>query len=94
MFGRDSMGGALRIWTKRPADDFGGNVTITAGSLDRLDAKGSIDLPFGDKVKTKWTAANLSRGGYITSLTTGESGRCESTSRSIAATSSGRRPTS
>jgi iron complex outermembrane receptor protein len=74
MFGRDSMGGALRIWTKRPADDFGGNVTITAGSLDRLDAKGSIDIPFGDKVKSKWTAANLSRGGYITSLTTGEEG--------------------
>jgi iron complex outermembrane recepter protein len=74
MFGRDSMGGALRIWTKRPAEDFGGNVTITAGSLDRLDAKGSIDIPFGDKVKSKWTAANLSRGGYITSLTTGQSG--------------------
>jgi iron complex outermembrane receptor protein len=31
-------------------------------------------LPFGDKVKSKWTAANLSRGGYITSLTTGEQG--------------------
>ena len=74
MFGRDSMGGALRLWTKRPTEDFGGNVTITAGSLDRLDAKGSIDLPFGEKVKSKWTAANLSRGGYITSLTTGEQG--------------------
>ena len=74
MFGRDSMGGAIRMWTKRPGEDFGGNVTITAGTLDRLDAKGSIDLPFGDKVKSKWTAANLSRGGYITSLTTGEKG--------------------
>jgi iron complex outermembrane receptor protein len=73
-YGRDSMGGALRLWTKRPAEEFGGNVTITAGSLDRLDAKGSIDLPLGDKVKSKWTAANLSRGGYITSLTTGEQG--------------------
>ena len=73
-YGRDSMGGALRVWTKRPADEFGGNVTLTAGSLDRLDAKGSIDLPFGDKVKSKWTAANLSRGGYITSLTTGQQG--------------------
>ncbi len=73
-YGRDSMGGALRVWTKRPAEEFGGNVTLTAGSLDRLDAKGSIDLPFGDKVKSKWTAANLSRGGYITSLTTGQEG--------------------
>jgi iron complex outermembrane receptor protein len=74
MFGRDSMGGAIRVWTKRPASEFGGNVTVTAGSLDRLDAKGSIDLPFGDKVRSKWTAANLSRGGYIQSLTTGEMG--------------------
>lgn len=74
MFGRDSMGGAIRIWTKRPAADFGGNVTVTAGSLDRLDAKGSIDLPFSDKVKSRFTAANLTRGGYIQSLTTGEMG--------------------
>ncbi len=32
MFGRDSTGGAVRIWTKRPSDEFGGNVTATAGS--------------------------------------------------------------
>ena len=28
MFGRDSTGGAIRIWTKRPAAEFGGNVTV------------------------------------------------------------------
>src|SRR5882672_9253439 len=74
MFGRDSTGGALRIWTKRPADEFGGNVTVTAGSYDRVDVKGSIDLPLTDKLKTKWTGANLTRDGYITSLTTGQEG--------------------
>ena len=26
MFGRDSTGGAIRIWTKRPAEEFGGNI--------------------------------------------------------------------
>jgi iron complex outermembrane recepter protein len=74
MFGRDSTGGAIRIWTKRPAADFGGNVTVTAGSNDRRDVKGSIDLPLGEKVKTKFTGANLQRDGYIQSLTTGEKG--------------------
>jgi iron complex outermembrane recepter protein len=74
MFGRDSTGGALRIWTKRPADEFGGNVTVTAGSYDRRDVKGSIDLPFSDKLKTKFTGANLNRDGYIRSLTTGQYG--------------------
>ena len=40
MFGRDSTGGAIRIWTQRPAADFGGNVTVTAGSLDRRRRQG------------------------------------------------------
>jgi len=74
MFGRDSTGGALRIWTKRPGDELGGDVTATVGSLNRTDVKASLDLPLGDKLKTKWTGASLSRDGYITSLTTGEAG--------------------
>src|SRR5258706_4305231 len=74
MFGRDSTGGAIRIWTKRPAQDFGGNISVATGSNDRRDVKASIDLPLGDKIKTKWTGANLSRDGYIKSLTTGQNG--------------------
>lgn len=74
MFGRDSTGGAIRIWTKRPSDELSGSFTTTLGSLDRLDMKGSIDLPLTDSIKSKWTVANMSRDGYIKSLTTGESG--------------------
>jgi outer membrane receptor protein involved in Fe transport len=70
MFGRDSTGGAIRIWTQRPAEELGGNLTVTAGSMDRTDVKGSLDVPFGDNVRTKWTGANLSRDGYIYSQTT------------------------
>jgi iron complex outermembrane recepter protein len=71
-FGRDSTGGAIRIWTKRPTEEFGGNVTAIAGSLDRRDVKASVDVPFSDNVLSKWTAASLSRDGYIENLTTGE----------------------
>jgi iron complex outermembrane receptor protein len=70
MFGRDSTGGAIRIWTQRPAEDLGGNLTVAVGSLDRQDVKGSFDLPIGDNVRTKWTGASLSRDGYIYSQTT------------------------
>jgi iron complex outermembrane receptor protein len=74
MFGRDSTGGPIRIWTKRPAEDLGGNLTVTTGSYDRRDVKGSVDLPLGENVRSKWTAASMNRDGYITSLTTGERG--------------------
>ena len=72
MFGRDSTGGALRVWTKRPSEEFGGSITGTIGSADRRDIKASLDLPLGEIVQTKWTAANLSRDGYIYSQTTNE----------------------
>ena len=74
MFGRDSTGGAIRIWTKRPAEEFGGNISATAGSNERFDVKASLDLPLSERIRTKWTAADMSRDGYINSLTTGENG--------------------
>ena len=59
MFGRDSTGGAIRIWTKRPSEELSGSVTATLGSLDRQDMKGSINIPITDSIKSKWTVANM-----------------------------------
>ena len=70
-FGRDSTGGALRIWTKKPSQDFGVDLTGTIGSLDRRDVKASVNIPVSDKLLTKWTIADLYRDGYVHDLTTG-----------------------
>jgi iron complex outermembrane receptor protein len=71
-YGRDAVGGAIRIWTKQPGEEFGGNVTATAGSYNRRDVKGSIDMPLSDKLLTKWTASSVYRDGYIHSITNGQ----------------------
>ena len=73
-FGRDSTGGAIRIWTKKPSDQYNADVSLTAGSYDRHDVTGSVDLPITDKLLTRFTGASLNRDGYIKSLTTGASG--------------------
>ena len=39
-FGRDSTGGAIRIWTKKPSDQYNADVTATVGSYDRHDVHG------------------------------------------------------
>ncbi len=67
-YGRDAVGGAIRIWTARPAEEFGGSITATTGSLDRRDVKASVDIPLSDNLLTKWTASSLYRDGYIQSL--------------------------
>ncbi len=74
LFGRDSVGGAVRIFTKRPTDEFGGTFKGTVGSFNRHDATITANLPFSDKVKSKFTFADLNRDGYIKSLQTGNKG--------------------
>ena len=69
LYGRDSTGGAIRLVTRRPAEEFGAQIGATVGSLDRRDVNLSIDVPFTDKLRSKWTAASLERDGYIQSLT-------------------------
>jgi iron complex outermembrane receptor protein len=71
LYGRDSTGGAIRLYTKAPGKEWGGQVDMTVGNLDRRDVKGMFDLPITDNFRTRWTLANYSRDGYITSLTTG-----------------------
>ncbi len=73
-FGRDSTGGAIRIWTKKPTDEYSADVTAVVGTYNRRDAKLSVNLPITDKLLTKWTGASLNRDGYVKSLTTGAGG--------------------
>ena len=74
-FGRDSTGGAIRIWTKKPSDTYNADVSATVGSYQRHDVTASVDLPIvTDKLLTRITGASLSRDGYVKSLTTGASG--------------------
>jgi iron complex outermembrane receptor protein len=60
LYGRDSTGGAIRIYTKP-----------TVGSFNRRDVRASLDLPITDNFRSKWTLGSYDRDGYITSRTTG-----------------------
>jgi iron complex outermembrane receptor protein len=74
LFGRDSVGGAIRIITKRPSEEFGASFKGTVGTLNRRDSQVAADVPLHENLLTKWTVASLNRDGYIRSLTTGEKG--------------------
>jgi iron complex outermembrane receptor protein len=71
LWGRDSTGGAIRVYTKPPADQFGLQVDMVAGNLQRRDIKAAVDLPFTENFRSRFTLASYDREGYITSKTTG-----------------------
>jgi len=72
LYGRDSTGGAIRIYTKPPAEEFGGEVNMQIGNLDRRDVKASVDVPFSDTFRGRFTIASYDRDGYINSITSGK----------------------
>jgi outer membrane receptor protein involved in Fe transport len=72
LIGRDSTGGSIQIFTKPPAEEFGMSVNLGAGSFERRDASVSVDIPFGDNFRTKWTLADYEKEGFVTSVVTGD----------------------
>lgn len=65
LFGRNSIGGAIRYTTRKPGHGFGGYVEATAGSFDRADVIGAINVPVADWLAVRVTGAALETGGYV-----------------------------
>lgn len=72
LFGRNTIGGAISLVSKKPAEDFGGKVGLTIGEDNRLDFKASVDLPISDTFKSKFSVATKKRDGYVDRLFDGK----------------------
>ena len=68
LFGRNSVGGAFNITTKRPADELGGKLSVSTGSDDMLILSGTIDVPLTDTLFSKLTIQRNRRDGYVRRL--------------------------
>ncbi len=64
LFGRNTIGGAISIVTRKPGDDFKFEGEATTGSYNRRDFQGTADIPISDTVKTTITFSSLNRDGY------------------------------
>jgi iron complex outermembrane recepter protein len=65
LFGRNTIGGAINIVTRRPAEDFDWHGEIIAGDFDRRDLRGSVDLPLVDgKLLSSIAFSSKYRDGY------------------------------
>jgi len=50
LFGRNTIGGAINISTKKPSIEFRARGEVTTGSFNRMDTKLTMDLPISDKL--------------------------------------------
>lgn len=63
--GRNSIGGALKLYSKRPRGTNTGLVQGAYGSRNRQDLRASIDLGIADGLSFRLAAASKTQGGYV-----------------------------
>lgn len=65
LFGRNSVGGAIIVRSKRPADELAARLKMEAGTDNLISVGGSVDLPLSDMVKTRFSMQRRSQDGYV-----------------------------
>lgn len=71
LFGRNTIGGAISITTRRPEETPSGSVQATTGSFSRIDVKAAVNLPLSDTLFSKVSIATFNRDGYVRHLVDG-----------------------
>ena len=66
LFGRNSTGGAIRYFTKRPDSGITeGYVRATIANMDRHDLVAALNLPLGESAALRVQGAYLNQGGWV-----------------------------
>lgn len=63
--GRNSIGGALKLYSKRPRGSNTGMVQAGYGSRNRQDLRASFDLGLAEGISFRLAAASKTQGGYV-----------------------------
>ncbi len=65
LYGRNTVGGAIKYISARPTEELSGNISATMGNYNRQDLKASISGPLiGERLLGRLTVAQLGRDGY------------------------------
>ncbi len=66
LFGRNSTGGAIRIFSQQPTDEFSGYGKLSLSNNGRFDLVGMLNLPVTDTLAVRVQGATLNQQGYVT----------------------------
>ncbi len=71
LFGRNTIGGAVSVVTKKPDDELAGSIELTTGSFGRFQGKASLNLPLADGIYSSVAGFIHQRDGYVKGMVDG-----------------------
>jgi iron complex outermembrane receptor protein len=64
--GQNSIGGAIKLYSKKPTGDGSGYVQATYGSYDRMELRAAADFRLADTLYARLSGTGVQSDGYIT----------------------------
>lgn len=71
LYGRNATGGSINLITRKPDEEFGGEVETTVGDYNLRRVRGSLNIPISDTVKGRIVAFNEDRDGFTSNSVLG-----------------------
>lgn len=71
LFGRNAIGGAISVTTRRPTGAAGGAISLTVGEDGRLNASATAEMPLGDAAAASISVLGKHRDGVGDQVLTG-----------------------
>ena len=65
LYGKNTIGGALKVITRRPGQQFRGSGTLAIGSYDQLEIKANASGPISDQVAIGMAFGRSTRDGFV-----------------------------
>jgi iron complex outermembrane receptor protein len=72
LYGKNTIGGALRVITKRPGQEPEGKVQATVGDYNQVEGRLSLSGPLSDRLAGGVSVFRAKRSGYVTNPDTNE----------------------
>jgi iron complex outermembrane receptor protein len=71
LFGRNTTGGAINVILKKPGDVYAGYAEVGFGRYNEWLVRASVDMPFSDRVLTKFSAFLVKNDGWLDNTVVG-----------------------
>ncbi len=68
LFGRNTIGGAISVVTKKPHNEFEARAEVILGEYNRLDVRGTVNIPITGNLFGSIAYSSKNRDGYVQRL--------------------------
>ncbi|MEO1151541.1 MAG: TonB-dependent receptor [Pseudomonadota bacterium] len=72
LYGRNTTGGAIKLISNRPTDDFAAGLTVEAGRFGRVNAEGYVSGALSDGIRARLAATTTQGGDWQVNRETGQ----------------------